>query len=408
MIKKRIGIGIVSALALNFGCNIKASITAPGVKPTVAQTQECQEFTNGNFDASVNVDSRVRVFAQGVADYHQLGASIKTNAMTACAAIATDLGASDSWTALGDTDDAVSNSNGTGACDVANAKVNAIMSANASAHFAIVQVPGACYPDFAAQTACEAQCKADATCTSGTIDTRCTPAKLTEQCDESCKAQAECEGTETVPATCQGTCEAECTGSCQGTCTASDGTQTQNDPNCQGKCSAGCNGTCKGGCTLDVAISCGASVCCKGGCTSTYTAPRCETTFTPPACTVDANCMASCAATVAAKAPCDPPHAALFADVSVSPDVAKLVTTINANFGTILTVTDAQGALAHDQADGLVTAGENVVGEVAKLDVKSIACAAVAAGTSVDSRVTIDTAVTASTTLRDTCRTHAP
>ncbi len=394
--------------ALGFGgCTVKANITAPGIKPTQQQIDQCQELANGNFDASIDVDKRVRVFAQAVADYHKLSESMKSASKTACINIATDLGASDSWTALGDSDDAISNSNGTGACDVANARVSAIMTANTSAHFALLLAPGACYPDFTAQATCEAQCKADQTCTSGTVDTRCDPAELSVMCDQQCNAQASCEGTATTGCQCQGSCEAQCTGSCSGTCTAADGTQTQNDANCNGKCSASCTGTCSGDCKLDVAIACGASVSCKGGCTSTYTAPRCETTFTPPTCTVDADCLASCTASTIANAPCDPPHTVLFADVTVSADVAKLVTTFNANFAAILSVSEVQGKLAHDQADKLVTAGEDVVGAVAKLDAKSIACAAVAAGTSVDARLTIDTSVTATTTVHDTCVSHA-
>jgi hypothetical protein len=45
---------------------------------------------------------------------------MKGDVKTACAHIASDLGASDSWSALGDGDEAISNANGTGACDVAN------------------------------------------------------------------------------------------------------------------------------------------------------------------------------------------------------------------------------------------------------------------------------------------------
>src|SRR5215831_5556274 len=132
------------------------SSTVPGcigVNPDVANAaQSCQEFVaGGTVDEHLNVDASVRVFMQAAADFAALSTSVRGSLKTSCAGIATDLGASDSWTELGDSDDAISNGNGTGACDVAQTRITAVMQAHADANFALGVTRGACHPDFQAQ-----------------------------------------------------------------------------------------------------------------------------------------------------------------------------------------------------------------------------------------------------------------
>lgn len=255
----------------------------------------CPEFQVGaNFD-SASVDDRVRAFMQASANLGEVAATLKPAVMTACAGIAKDLGAQDTWSALGDSDDALGNSNGTGACDVARARAVAIMKGNVSANFALVVTRGACYPDFGAEASCEAGCKAQEQCDPGTVETRCDPAHLNVSCSGTCAAQSYCEGKVDVEATCEGSCEAECSGHCSGTCTDEGGHRTTDDANCHGKCSGHCSGSCNGRCKIDVegGIQCGSNVTCTGGCTGTYSNPRCETEFTPPSCTIDETCLAA-------------------------------------------------------------------------------------------------------------------
>src|SRR5262249_33669753 len=133
-------------------------------------TQGCEEFKPGaTFDDSVHVNGSVRLFMQASADFRAMSENMTATVREACAGIAKDLGASDSWSNL-DGNASISNSKGTGACDVASARISAIMGASASANFALVETRGDCHPDFNAQTECDAKCAGEAKCDSGTVE----------------------------------------------------------------------------------------------------------------------------------------------------------------------------------------------------------------------------------------------
>src|SRR5204863_7414974 len=101
----------------------------------------CDEFTSsGEIDA--RVDARVRAFMEATADVHNVGVDLRVKVKDACAGIATDLGANDTWTSLGDVDDALANDAGTGPCNAAAARIRAVMEAHADAHFALVVTRG--------------------------------------------------------------------------------------------------------------------------------------------------------------------------------------------------------------------------------------------------------------------------
>ena len=272
-----------------------ASTSGEGTGST-SSSLSCPEYQVGaTFDSSTNVDASVLAFMQGAADLGSVSATLQAAVQTACAGVATDLGDQDTWSSL-DADDAISNSNGTGACDVARGHMVSIMKANVDANFALVVSRGACYPDFTSETNCEKQCQSQTTCDLGTCETRCSPAYLNVQCQGTCNEQSYCEGSVTTQTQCEGSCEAECTGSCTGTCTDESGHRTQDDPSCNGKCSGHCSGQCNGRCKIDVSagVQCGSSVTCTGGCTGTYTSPRCQTEFSPPQCQIDQTCFQSC------------------------------------------------------------------------------------------------------------------
>lgn len=372
-------------------------------------TKGCTELSQATIDANLQVDARVKVFMQATVDFRLVGQKMKTDVKTACANIAVDLGAADTWSALGDVDDSVANANGTGACDAASVRIDSIMKASASANFALLTVPGACHTDFQAQASCDAKCKAEATCDSGTVETRCTPGELSTKCTERCKVQSYCCGTVDVDANCMGQCESTCTGECKGTCTASDGTKTDNNPNCHGKCSSSCNGTCKGKCKIEVTegFACGANVRCKGECTTTHTDPVCESTFTPPSCQVDASCEESCSASVSAKAICEPPHVELYANASVNVDVAKLIVTVNANLPVLLAAGEVQGKMALAVVDKLAATGSAIVKVATSLDGKSIACSGAAVKTLVEASAHLGVSVNASANVTQKCRANA-
>jgi hypothetical protein len=377
---------------------------------TSQSAQGCPEFQQGQaFDGSAMIDARARAFVQAAADLGVVAVSLEGAVKTACIGIAGDLGAPDTWTALGDTDDAISNGNGTGACDAARARIVAIMNANPDANFALAISRGECHTDFDAEAQCEAGCNAQTKCDPGTVQTRCDPAQLSVMCEGNCSAQATCEGTATAQANCEGSCEAECTGHCSGTCVGENGKKTEDDPNCHGKCKDHCSGTCSGSCKVDASggIQCGASVYCKGGCSAMYTQPRCETECTPPTCTIDESCFESCRASVSAKTICDPPTVKLLADASAGPDVAKLVATIDKNLPPLIQSAEAQGQILVSEVQNLGASAKVIVDGAGTLDLKSAACAAAAAESLGKTTVTLQVSTQAGAGVTGDCSSRA-
>ncbi len=384
-----------------------SNCTANSLTGTDSSASSCDDTVSASADA--NVDANVRLLLQASADFKAIAKTERDAIFKACVGIATDLGGTDSWSAKGDSDDAVANGDHTGACDVASARITSIMEASANANFALVVTKGQCYPDFSAQAKCDAECNANATCDSGSVETRCTPGELSVKCDASCKVSGTCKGTPEKECNCMGKCESTCTGECKGTCTDEHGKKTENDPNCHGKCSASCHGKCKGECKIDEpeGVQCGADVRCKGECTGTVSEPKCESTFTPPKCTVDASCIESCSAKVVADAVCDPPSVDLLCDQSAGPDVAKLVATLRTNLPPLFAASETQGKLVHDAAVRLQASAEAVVKASGDLNAKSITCAGSAVKTSIDAAATLNVTVSGGASVTNTCSSHS-
>src|SRR5262245_45506260 len=88
--------------------------------PILDSTEECKEFRPGEqIPSGTDIDPTVIRFMQASADFSKASEDLKGEVFTACAAVATDLGATDTWSSIDDVDKAVSNDDGTGACDVA-------------------------------------------------------------------------------------------------------------------------------------------------------------------------------------------------------------------------------------------------------------------------------------------------
>jgi len=397
---------------LAFGGAACISTSSPVVTGTTQGAEGCPELKAGaTIDASVQVDVRVRALMQASIDLQAIRDDLRGTVHDACAHIATDLGASDTWSALGDSDDAIGNGNGTGACDQAAAKITAIMESDAGkkASFALIMSPGACHTDFKAEADCEAGCNAQTKCDPGKVEERCEPGQLSVKCADKCTANSYCEGHAEAQCNCTGTCDAECTGECTGTCVAEDGTRTTNEANCKGKCEGSCKGKCSGSCKIEesAGISCGASVSCKGECTSTYSDPVCESIVTPPKCTIDESCFESCRTNVAAKAVCDPPQVKLIADVKAGGDIEKLVATINANLPNVVAKAEAEGKLVVKIGADLVTTGTAVLNASGDLDGKSLGCATAAAKSVSTSAKTLSVVTDSGTKVTGTCSSHS-
>src|SRR5712671_1199391 len=140
---------VLIAVPLLSSCAIKNDIQAAA--------SGCDEFqAGGQAVAGLGIDAKVKAFAQASAELRDLGNGIKADVKVACVNIAKDLGATDSWSD-DDSDNAMSNSGKTGACDVAAARIDAIMTAGiqAGASFALEVSGGQCVVDAEAQAACE-------------------------------------------------------------------------------------------------------------------------------------------------------------------------------------------------------------------------------------------------------------
>jgi len=369
---------------------------------------ECSEFTNsGTIDASLDV--HVKAFLEATTEFKNVSADVRTQIRDACAHIALDLGANDTWSAAGDDDKAIWNDQKTGACNAAQSRIDAIMTANASANFSLAITPGYCREDFEEYKKCDTKCSQDKSCDSGAVETRCDPAQLSVICEGNCSANAQCEGSVTVAANCNGKCDARCDGACKGTCFAEDGTSTEDAAECHGKCDGSCTGQCTGTCTIQVeeGIACGANVHCKGGCSTQFTDGKCETECSPPKCTVDTHCYDVCTTQVEAKTVCEPTHVEVTADLKVSADVGKLVTTLNKNLPTVVDTARVRGKLVQDAAGRLVAAGKAVLNARASLDIKSQGCAAAGAEASAVAAATLDTSVNGGAAVSNSCTSHA-
>lgn len=376
--------------------------------PLVREGSEgCDEFQPGQeLAADVNVDPTVRIFMRAAGDFVTIADSAHSALLTACASIAADLGAPDTWSALDDPSARVSNEAGTGACDAAGRAVEDVLvsAGTVGAHIALAVSRGECRVDFDAQAECDAECAVNAPCDPGSVETRCEPGKLSVVCEASCSAEAHCLGRPDRPANCMGKCESSCVGECKGTCVHQDGRVTENDPNCMGKCASSCNGTCRGRCKVEQPVQCGTNVHCLGGCTSSFSDPVCTTEFTRPNCDLNAECHAACSAQVAANAQCDPPLVEVLVDLDANPELEPLVATLKANLPAVLSAAETHGSLALEAARRLGKSGEALSGKLQELSGKSLACLGESSKAVGHAIGRFDVTVRASSTITVTCR----
>jgi hypothetical protein len=412
------------------------SVSGMGGCAAAKQAQDlasgCDELNGGDSAiAGLSIDAKFKAFVQATADLQAVAVRVKGDVKAACADLATKLGGTDSWTALGDSDDAISNSMKTGACDVASAKIDATLKANAMVTATLTVSGGQCSVNADVQAQCEGSCKADVSCMEPEITARCDPGQLSGQCSGTCNAMATCEGSATVQADCQGSCEATCTGTCTGACTGTvtggcmgmcdgkcDGmatpaggmancmgtcegkcTQPAATAMCSGKCEASCKGKCSGNCKLDAdaMVMCGANVSCKGGCSVMYTAPKCEAELKPPMCMGDANCQASCSGRASLKAECTPPTVVFtFTGDGDATALATLKAAIEADLPKIVLVAKTEGKLLGDAAAKVAATGSASLQAVGSLGGKALACIQASAAASVKASASVSVSVQAS------------
>ena len=385
--------GAVVAIAIaNGGCSAASSIqNAAGTISEAASG--CDEFSGGESSVDkLSIDGDTKAFVSASTNLVSVVTKAEAGVFAACKAIDKDLNLPDTWSAM-EGDAGISDAAVTEACKQASAKITAVLQANASAGCNLVIAGGHCEVDAEAQATCQATCTGMATCSPGDITTLCMPGAITGECDGMCNASATCEGSATAEAQCTGECTGECTGMCDAT--ACQGTR------CKGKCEGKCTADCK--LAADAQVMCGASVHCRGGCSVMYKAPKCETTVTPPKCTVSETCKSSCTSKVEAKAECTPPSASLECSVMASADLQAVVDTVKKNLPSIILLVKTQSAIIIDASTQVANTGNVVVKNVTSLGGKAVACAKSAVEADLTASASLKVSVSASANVSGSC-----
>jgi hypothetical protein len=361
-------------------------------------TEGCDELETGNA-ASLKIDAKAQEFILASEDVSGSVYRVSDDVLAACAAMATDLGAEDTWSGENKLKDNISNDADTGACDVALIKIDEQMTraAEANVDVRVALAKGECHLEFDAQAACDSECAQNTACEPGEFTSRCEPGSITSICNGDCMAGAFCVGSAKVAANCAGQCESMCVGKCAGKCYAEDGTVTENDANCRGMCAARCEGTCSGHCKVDVdaGIKCGAGVFCRGTCSGAMESPACTTEYKEPVCKVDTACYESCTARMATMATCEPTEVKVITDVTVMPDLQPVIATLNAHLPTLVAAAEAEGKLVQSAGKRMADAGSSLNERVDDLDGKSLACVGAATSSLAEAVDTINITVKA-------------
>ncbi|HEY6557314.1 MAG TPA: hypothetical protein VI072_08575 [Polyangiaceae bacterium] len=313
-----------------------------------------EDGTSGIGECEGELGAKVGAFRDAVDVLIEVSGDMKAELGVACYEIAKDLG--DTTVQDPGNGQALTDPQLTTLCNAAKARLDA--SLQAAGQVTISIEGGQCRINAQAQVNCEASCTANAECSGGEIEARCTPGELSVVCQGECAASATCQGSAQVAANCEGSCDATCTGTCEGTCAG----DTDTGAGCKGVCEGECKGTCNGNCKLagNASIQCGAQARCKGECTGTATAPQCEAKLTPPECEVNADCSAACESKASLEASCEPIKVVVAFGGTAN---ASLKSTLEANMPAILRV--AGKAKLAGQAIGQVgQAGLRVAGEI--------------------------------------------
>lgn len=347
----------------------------------------CSEFSaSSNFGADLDIDYRVKALMQGAGNFEVLADSMIKDTSGACINIAKAAGGDETKWAGKEGKDLVQ-----AACDEAQAKVKAIFDANASTKALILIEGGKCEASLAASGECNAQCDVSGKCTPAQLEAKCEPGKLAGSCSATCEGTCRAEGG--VAVTCKGGCSAVCQGTCDGTCDVKDAMG-----NCAGRCEGNCDGKCSGSCSItsDAMASCEGT--CQGNCSAEFTAPKCEGKLTPPECQVDADCSASCNASVQAKAECSPPTVKYQLDASASAEFKALIDVLQVELPKLLLQVKVRGQTVVETGSALASSGQAVVKAAGDLGVKGLACAeaALEASAKASANVSVSVQVSAS------------
>lgn len=353
----------------------------------IAKEVGCPEFdVSQDFGANLEIDANVKTFMQAAGQFDILGQQMVEDVSTACINIATAAGRDPAAWEGQEGSELVK-----AACAEADLGVQAVLAVGGNASIEFLVEGGECRASINATADCYAQCDVSGQCTPAQLEAKCEPGKLAGKCSGQCNGS--CEGG-TVQ--CQGECSATCTGTCVGECIGRcNGQDSQGacDGECEGRCESTCTGTCSGSCEYKE-LACEGT--CHGECTVEFQEPYCEGKFTPPECEIDADCQASCEASVTAQAECTPPSVTYRVVGSGTAELSLLAVALEKNLPILLVNTATRGEALFDTATTLVTSGEAIVSSAGDLTAKAGICASLAAEAAATASLNVKVSVEAS------------
>lgn len=376
------GLGVA---ALTNGCSAASSVANATSALCCKAYQPGTDMLNSTFTGNASANGQFAVFAQASGDLETVAEGAVSDVTAACLAIATDLG--DDPQNMG--------AKGKGGTDLMNfwcgeavAKINGVLTANASATLNINFQQPQCSASVSVQADCQAHCDASGSCNVMANPPTCMGGTLEVSCMGDCTAMAG------ASFDCTGSCSGNCTGSCTGTASAPvmcqgkcDGTcsATQSDGSCMGTCTGKCtlaanakvmcSGTCSGQCDAKCSPPMGsASVQCSGSCSAMAQPLSCKGGTLQGGCMVDAKCQGNCNASAQASAQCTPPAVTITVSgmASAAGQLDVLVNTLETNLPNLLLVVKARGMAFADLVSTVSGSGSATIS--AGIDAQGAAC----------------------------------
>jgi hypothetical protein len=301
------------------------------------------------YTAQAALNAKVGAFVQAAKDLQRLSVQMDAEVTEACRKIGADIGVDAA--AMQPRQDATASQ---AACGAVSAKVKGLLQGGVKLEASYT--PPKCHVDASASAGCDARCKVDVD--PGEIVAQCTPAKLSGRCQGTCKGQ----------------CDGKCSGQCNGNCAVKDA---------QGKCAGKCEGTCQGKCDAT----------CHASCEGSWQAPKCEGHVTPPK--VDADCKASCQASVKFKAQCTKPQLDLKAS-SNAQALGKLLASLSVHMPALLVAQVKIGKEIGGEVQTLVRLGGELRGKLKGAGERAIACVTASASAVATASVSINVSFKAS------------
>lgn len=355
---------IAPVFVLALGAGIAAGACdplAPGAGRTastiagIAGAVACPELSGGGsalgvrYTAKAELNAKIGAFVQAAKDLQRLSVQMDAEVTNACRKIGADLGVPAAQMQPRENVGA-----STAACGAVKAKIGALLQGGVKLE--TKYTPPKCEVDAQARASCDARCQVEVD--PGEIVAKCEPAKLSGRCQGTCKGQ----------------CDGRCEGTCNGECTAKDA---------QGRCVGQCKGTCQGKCDAT----------CHASCQGTWQAPKCEGKVTPPK--VDADCKASCSASVEFSARCTRPQLEIEAS-SNAQALAKLIASLRVNLPVLITAQVKLGREVAGEIQTLVRLGGQLRGQLQGAGQKAVACVSAAASAVGTAAASVNVSVQAS------------